>query len=60
MSELEKKKKELEDLQNLHKSMWDDYGSELSAGDMIRQEEELKNQILKLENNGRKKRGKNI
>ena len=46
------KKKELKELKELHKSMWDDYGSELSAGFMVRKEEELEKEIKLLEDNG--------
>ena len=45
---IEELEKELEDLKASHRSMWDTYGSELCAGDMIRQEEELEKKILKL------------
>jgi hypothetical protein len=45
---IEQLEKELADLKAYHKSAWDTYGSELCAGDMIRQEEELKKEILRL------------
>lgn len=45
---IEELEKELEDLKTSHRSQWDIYGSELCAGDMIRQEEELEKQIRKL------------
>ena len=45
---IEQLEKELEDLKTSHRSQWDTYGSELCAGDMIRQEEELEKQIRKL------------
>jgi len=44
---IEELEKELEDLKTSHRSQWDTYGSELCAGDMIRQEEELEKEILK-------------
>ena len=44
---IEQLEKELEDLKASHRSQWDTYGSELCAGDMIRQEEELEKQIRK-------------
>ena len=49
MIELEEKKQELEDLKELHRSMWDTYGSELCAGDMSRKERELEEEIKALE-----------
>ncbi len=45
---IEQLEKELEDLKASHRSQWDTYGSELCAGDMIRQEEELEKKILRL------------
>jgi hypothetical protein len=42
---IEELEKELEDLKTSHRSQWDTYGSELCAGDMIRQEEELEKKI---------------
>ncbi len=44
---IEQLEKELVDLKAYHKSAWDTYGSELCAGDMIRQEEELEKEIAK-------------
>ena len=45
---IEQLEKELEDLKTSHRSQWDTYGSELCAGDMIRQEEELEKKIRKM------------
>ena len=45
---IEELERELSELRNLHVSQWDTYGSELCAGDMIRQEDELSKKILKL------------
>jgi len=45
---IEELEKELEELKASHRSIWDTYGSELCAGDMIRQEEKLEKEILKL------------
>jgi len=45
---IEELEKELEELKATHRSLWDTYGSELCAGDMIRQEEKLEKEILKL------------
>ena len=45
---IEQLEKELEDLKTSHRSQWDTYGSELCAGDMIRQEEELEKKIANL------------
>ncbi len=45
LSELEK---DLEDLKRMNKSAWETYGSELCAGDMIRQENKLEEQIKTL------------
>ena len=42
---IEELEQELVELKEQHKSMWDTYGSELCAGDMIRKEEELENEI---------------
>ena len=46
---LDIKKKELEEKKELHKSMWDTYGSELCAGGMIAEEEKLKEEIKRIE-----------
>ena len=45
---IEELEKELEEMKASHRSLWDTYGSELCAGDMIRQEEKLEKEILKL------------
>ena len=45
---IEELEMELEELKKTHRSLWDIYGSELCAGDMIRQEDELSKKILKL------------
>ena len=45
---IEELEKELSELRNSHVSQWDTYGSELCAGDMIRQEEELEKKIANL------------
>ena len=45
---IEELERELSELRNLHVSQWDTYGSELCAGDMIRQEEKLEKEIAKL------------
>lgn len=39
---------ELENMRKSHSSQWDTYGSELCAGDMINQEEDLIKKINKL------------
>lgn len=52
MDILEEKKEELRKLKELHKSMWDDYGSELSAGFMYRRELELEKEIEVIEKYG--------
>jgi len=50
--EIKKLEKELADLKSTHRSCWDTYGSELCAGDMIREEEKIEKKIeqLKLKN----------
>jgi len=48
IEKIKKLEKELEDLKSFHQSAWDTYGSELCAGDMIRQEEKLEKKIEKL------------
>lgn len=45
---LEILEKALKDMKESHRSQWDTYGSELCAGDMIRQEEEIEKKIAKL------------
>lgn len=45
---VEQVEKELIDLREYHKSIWNSYGSELCAGDMIAQEEKLEKEIAKL------------
>lgn len=52
MSKLEELKQELKELKEYHKSIWEDYGSELCAGGMIAKERELEDQINELEDNG--------
>ena len=42
--------KELNDLRSEHKALWQQYGSELCAGDMIRKEERLERKIKSLTN----------
>lgn len=39
---------ELENMRKSHSSQWDTYGSELCAGDMINQEEDLIKKINKI------------
>jgi len=46
---LELKKVQLEELKDSNRMAWHTYGSELCAGDMIRQEKELEKEILQLE-----------
>ena len=48
MTTLEQLEKELADLKETHRSLWDSYGSELCAGDMISQEERLEKKIAQL------------
>jgi hypothetical protein len=45
MTELEKLEEKLRILQEEHKSAWEKYGSELSAGSLIAEEEKLQKQI---------------
>lgn len=47
--EIERLKKELDEVRRSNKSLWDIYGSELCAGDMINEEKQLEEQIKKLE-----------
>ena len=42
--------KELENMKSYHGDIWNTYGSELCAGDMIRKEEKLEKEIAKLKN----------
>jgi len=49
MSKLKEKKEELLKLEEYHKSIWEDYGSELCAGGMIAKEEKLQEEIKTLE-----------
>jgi len=48
--QLEKLEKELKKLKDLHKSMWESYGSELSSGDMENKEKELEYKIREIKN----------
>jgi len=50
MKKLEQLKQELRELKESNKSIWEMYGSELCAGDMISKEQKLEEQIKKLEN----------
>ena len=52
MKKLEKKKEELKKMKEYHKSIWEDYGSELCAGSMIKKERKLQEEIDLLEDNG--------
>ena len=45
---IEELEKELEEMQNMHKSMWEAYGTDFFAGDIIAKKEKLKLQIIKL------------
>lgn len=45
---IEELEQELKEMKDSHRSLWDTYGSELCAGDMIRQEEKLENDIARL------------
>ena len=49
MTELEKLKEKLRILKEDHKSAWQKYGSELSSGSLIAEEEKLEKEIKKLE-----------
>ena len=46
--EIKKLEKELQDLKASNRSMWDSYGSELCAGAMINEEEQLEKEIERL------------
>ena len=48
MKTLQQLEKKLKELRDYHTSIWDIYGSELCAGDMIKQEEKLEKEIEKL------------
>jgi hypothetical protein len=53
-------KHKLENLQSSNKGMWEMYGSELCAGDMIKQENKLRDLIKEEETkNGRARRNRN-
>ena len=45
---IEELESELEELKGSNRSLWDMYGSELCAGDMIGQEQALEEKIKKL------------
>lgn len=47
-NELEKLEKKLKKLKKSNKSLWDTYGSELCAGEMIAEEKALEKEISKL------------
>jgi hypothetical protein len=49
MSKLEEKKEELRKLEEYHKSVWEDYGSELCAGGMLAEEKKLEEEIIEIE-----------
>lgn len=49
MDILEEKKEELRKLRELNKSIWNDYGSELSGGHMSAKEEALELEIKRIE-----------
>lgn len=45
---IEELENELSELKKLQESLWNTYGSELCAGEMLRKEKELEDKILKL------------
>ena len=47
-NELRKLEEELQEMKDLHKSLWDTYGSELCAGEMIAEENALEKKIKEL------------
>ena len=47
---IKKLEKTLKEMRKHHRNAWDIYGSELCAGDMMRKEEELEEEIKKLKN----------
>lgn len=47
--EIDKLKKELEDKKKMNRDLWNSYGSELCAANMIEQENRIENKIRKLE-----------
>lgn len=49
MNKVESLKAELKKLQDSNLKAWEQYGSELSAGYMLKQEEKLRQQIKELE-----------
>jgi hypothetical protein len=63
---IEELEQELEQMKSFHRSAWETYGSELCAGDMLRQEDELQKkiqrskEILKLRENGLIDENKNL
>ena len=48
MTKLEELEKRLENMKTYHKSVWNEYGSELCAGDMLRKEKEIMDEIKEL------------
>lgn len=48
MKNLEKLRKELDDLKDYNLSSWNQYGSELCSGEMIKNENKLRKKIKKL------------
>lgn len=54
MKTLKKLEKELIDLKEKHKSMWDVYGSELCAAEMLAEEEKIERQIREIKNDSKK------
>jgi LPS O-antigen subunit length determinant protein (WzzB/FepE family) len=57
---LKKLETELENMRESHHSSWEMYGSELCAGDMYRQEDELEKKIEKLKNEEKKKENEEL
>lgn len=47
--ELQDLKKQLGEMERMHRDVWSQYGSELSSGDMSRKEDELIRKIIALE-----------
>ncbi len=55
MSKIEELEKKLLDMRSYHMSIWNEYGSELCAGDMIKQEKEIEDEIKELQSLKEKK-----
>ncbi len=50
MSKIEELETKLSNMRSYHMSIWNEYGSELCAGDILKQEKKIEDEIKELQN----------